>query len=308
MFFKRMIGLVALACMGACSETPVAPPSEKPQPYQFPQVAQNPTSPFAAPVVVPTGPRVEVYSHGVLKQVFSAAGSAAVTLPKRPADLQLPDNFKELLDGLARKPVNQRTAHFVEVMRTLANVPAAARGKAIEAVSKQLLRETEHKDYPQPDGSRVLEYYFDHQLATRVVLAPNSATGQRRFSGAHVAIETPVGRETVSDPDGTTCTDCYDPAYDAMLWATITWYADQLQAMVDVEAGDPDMITFEKLCLGPIGGWILAVGTTGALIGSTAEGWGNLTRYDKLGRVSGIAGGLAGAVTAWNAMHNCFHS
>jgi hypothetical protein len=246
-----------------------------------------------------------------MRSVFKGDGSQSAT----PADLALPETAAGDLIRLASRPLNKRTKHFADLLLTVARASEASRGQAMRAVSRQLLRETEHRDTTLADGSRILEYYFDHQLATRVVL-PASTRSKRRIDLPKSSGSTPFGLTT--EVIGETCTEgcegagVYDPVYDAELWVTVAWYADQTEAMIDLASVEGDgsglyLVIYEKKCIGEIGSWASSVFSIGFGIGKLSEGWATISLITKQGGVIGLGSMFAGAVNAWNNMHNCFH-
>lgn len=306
--------------LAACSETPQEPVAMNTTSYPSTAVAQPATwgALASAPAI---GPRVEIYAGGVLRQVLSADAAAGAFAAG--SEMLRSDISAETLERLARNPVNKRTAHFARLLQAVVSTPAAHQVSAMRALSRQLLRETQHRDTTLADGTRILEYYFDGELATRVVLAPRpSLTLDGSPAGSP---PTPFGAAT--EIPGESCTEgCannaeYESTLDAELWATLTWYADQLQAMVDeanaqtvdyeTDAGTVEsglvLIVYQKKCIAEIAAWITSVGGTGFAIGKLAEGWGLLSLIEKQGGVMSVATGFNAAVNAWIAMHNCFH-
>ncbi|HEX6557954.1 MAG TPA: hypothetical protein VF021_00785 [Longimicrobiales bacterium] len=318
MHIRLMAAGACAALLTACHELPEAPVASTTTSYELPATVQNPASAFRAPLIT-SGPRVEVYSKGVLQQVFSAQAAASASADVSPQIS--PAGLDEVASQLRRHPLNQRTAHFADLLQAISRAPAANRSQALAAVSRQLLRETEHSDTTLADGTRILEYYFDHQLATRVVLAARGPSAQRPGDNASGSIATPLGAAT--EVPGETCTEgCeptaeyptnYLPATDAELWATLTWYADQAQAMVDLSSVEGDvngvyMVVYAKTCVGAIGGWIAAVGGLGFGIGKLADSWYTLSIIARQGGVLSAGTAFGGVVGAWINMHNCFHS
>ena len=305
MSVKRLM-LCCAVVLAACSDNPVAPDA-KHQQFDFPSAVQSPSINFSV-----GGPRIEIYSNGVLQQSISGNGGSTAQ-PALPASL--PADFDKALDNLERKPLNKRTGHFVQVMRQIASAPEAARNKVIDAVAKQLLRDTEHRDTTLEDGTRVLEYYFDHQLATRVFLPRQVVAGKRPFNGLHSAVNAPVAATTLIDPDETTCySDCggNDPALDAMYFAVLTWQIDQYEAMLGTAAiegddGSGSYPVYMMKCLGETLSWTYSVATLGASLAVIQENWAKLTSAGKAGAISATQSVLNGLINSWTTLHSCFH-
>jgi len=314
--WTRIMAVCALgAVLGACNDDPAGPIVEPGKTtYAFPPAVQNPPSFFGSPQQA-RGSRVEVYSKGVLKRVLVGDGS----LSAQQLTMDLPSDFGDVINGLASNPVNKRTRHFTDLLQTVARTSPAARSKVIEAVSRQLLRETEHRDTTLADGSRVLEYYFDGQLASRVVLAAPPSAARPANSTDHsmpVGLTTQVPGETCTigceGTGGETYSGQYSGESDAELWATVVWIDDQIQSMVDTYETEGDqnglyMITYQKKCIREVLEWSSAVTVTGLGIGKLAETWPDLTRIGKELGVFGGSVGLGSIVRSWINMHNCFH-
>ena len=307
MSVKRLM-LCCAVVLAACSDNPVAPDA-----HDATTVSATPMSLLVAPSLDDHTARFEFYYHGQLKQVFRGDAATAPQSFDEFASFE----FASLVSKMDERPANKRSAQLANLLRGLDQIPAATRAKVFESRAKQLTKETQHEVTHLADGTRVIDFYFDGQLAGRAVVpAPVTSAAS---TPAHAVGSPPqvIGRTTITTTDE--CDDCWTEADEVYYWSIITYTLDQAAAldtqmtqMVSFAPVSAMDISFEGNCLKAYFYYLDAAAQLLAFSATLGSDWASAAvKAVQLGQTSStpIAAGAVDRLNrmwaAWNGYRDC---
>ena len=316
MSFKHLAAFACVVVLAACSDNPVSPP-EKPTAA----VAKDPAPVIAVPSADDHSARFEFYFKGQLQRVLRGSEASS---PENFGDLTDTD-FGPLVEMMDKRAANSRTARVANLLRGLDKIPANARAAAFEARAKALMNETPHALTKLPDGTRIIEFRFDGQLAGRAVIPATVTVAGSKHSRATTTVGGEVGVIGMTTATGDECYDCWTEADEIYYWGIATYLMDQ-GAAIEADASfltyaSPAAafdISIEGNCLKQYYAFISSSIQFSGVVVMLGSNWESLSAkllngtmtpsQIKLGKLMLIDGGinrLQAMWAAWNAYHDC---